>query len=195
LKDQYKFDPTQAKALLAAAGYGNGFHTNLVLDSAGDSSLFQIVQGYLADVNITMSISTTTNFVPQVMVAHSQDALASWVNGTYGLSYEPLIQLQRLHTDSFTDFALVSDPTFDAFLTTANAAASLDDVKTAVKNANLYVAQQHFAISLIDAPQFCYCQPWLKGYAQQASSLGGSGGGPQYFGHYAARFWVDSSLK
>jgi ABC-type transport system substrate-binding protein len=54
---QYAYNPTQAKALLAAAGYPNGFTTNCVASAAGDLTLLQIVQSEFAAVGITMSIS------------------------------------------------------------------------------------------------------------------------------------------
>ena len=39
LKDEYAYNPTAAKKLLADAGYPNGFKTNVVADTAGDMDL------------------------------------------------------------------------------------------------------------------------------------------------------------
>jgi len=41
LKDSYAYDPVAAKKLLADAGYPNGFKTDIVFDSSGDSALYK----------------------------------------------------------------------------------------------------------------------------------------------------------
>ena len=41
LKDEYAYNPTAAKKLLADAGYPNGFKTNVVADTAWDMDLFK----------------------------------------------------------------------------------------------------------------------------------------------------------
>ena len=56
LKDQYAYNPTAAKQLLAAAGYPNGFNTDVVADTAADLDLLQIVKSYFAAVGIDMDI-------------------------------------------------------------------------------------------------------------------------------------------
>ena len=56
LKDEYAYNPTAAKKLLADAGYPNGFKTNVVADTAWDMDLLQIVKSYFADVGIDMEI-------------------------------------------------------------------------------------------------------------------------------------------
>ena len=56
LKDEYAYNPTMARQLLAEAGYPNGFKTNIVADVAGDMDLLKIVKCYFADVGIDMEI-------------------------------------------------------------------------------------------------------------------------------------------
>jgi len=41
LQAQYAYNPTQAKQLLAAAGYPNGFNTDIVVDSAADMTYYK----------------------------------------------------------------------------------------------------------------------------------------------------------
>jgi hypothetical protein len=72
------------------------------------------------------------------------------------------------------------------------AATNIDEVKQVLKDANEYVARQHFAISLLEPMQYCLYQPWLKGYNGQFGSISWS---PQSLGFYTARFWIDMKLK
>ena len=67
LKDQYSYDPTAAKALLAAAGFPNGFTTDCVADSSGDLNLLEIVQSDFAAIGVKMSI--------QAWIPHDPDQL------------------------------------------------------------------------------------------------------------------------
>jgi hypothetical protein len=90
---------------------------------------------------------------------------------------------------------MVSDPVYDGFYTKAMAATSVDQVKQVLKDANEYVARQHFAISLLEPMQYALYQPWLKGYNGQFGSVCGQGSSPQNLGFYTARFWIDQKLK
>jgi len=51
------YNPVPAKSLLAAAGYPNGFKTDVVTDAA-DPSLLEIVKSYFAAVGVDMEIRT-----------------------------------------------------------------------------------------------------------------------------------------
>ena len=44
LQAEYAYNPTNAKALLAAAGYPNGFNTNIVVPNTVDAGLLEIIQ-------------------------------------------------------------------------------------------------------------------------------------------------------
>ena len=49
---------------------------------------------------------------------------------------------------------MVSDPVFDAFYPKAMAATSVDELKQILRDANEYVARQHFAISLLQPMKY-----------------------------------------
>jgi peptide/nickel transport system substrate-binding protein len=198
LKDQYAYNTTTAKQLLAAAGYPNGFKTDIVVDNSGDMDLLQIVQSYFAAININMSIQMLdpASFSSYVITAQKHDQLAQRASiGGLGITYEPITQLKRFQTGySATNWLMVSDPTFDAFYPKAMAATSVDGVKQVVRDANEYVARQHFDISLLQENYFGLSQPWLKGYNAQMDSISASAG-PTLLFFYDARFWIDQSLK
>ena len=196
LKDEYAYNLTQAKALLAAAGYASGFKTDLVINNAADMNLFQIVMSVFAAVGIDMDIRPMDAAAWNLFVrARKQDALASSSDGAVGLSYEPTRQLNRFATNVSVNWMAVSDPVFDAFYGKAMAATSVDDIKKVIRDMNEYAARQHFIISLLTPTLFALYQPWLKGYSAQNFSLSGVSTGPLQIGFYASRFWIDQNLK
>jgi ABC-type transport system substrate-binding protein len=195
LKDEYAYNPTAAKKLLADAGYPNGFKTDVVVDSANDMDLLQIVKSYFTAIGVNMDIRPmdTASLTSFVTINHQNDALAERNTGTLSLSVYPLRHLSRLQTGSSANVAMVSDPIFDAFYTQAMNATSTDHVKQVLKDANEYVAQKHFVISLLAPNLFGFCQPWLKGYNAQTAAVSGPNG-PLLLFFYGARYWIDQSV-
>ena len=195
LKNQYAYNPTAAKQLLAAAGYPNGFKTDIVAVSSGDLDLLQIVKSYFSAVGIDMDIRTmdTASWTAFVQVGHKHDQLAiDGYNGQLGQTYEPPTQLSRFQTGYSVNWCMVSDPVFDAFYPAALSAPTADALKKVVADANLYIAQQHWSISLLQPLVVNLFEPWLKGFNGQ---FGQTTGDFEFQGFYIARFWIDSSLK
>ena len=198
LKDQYAYNTTQAKALLTAAGYPNGFNTDIVVSTNSDLNVLQIVKSEFSAINVNMAIRTMDNasWLSYVRVGHKQDALAEQQGGDpLGLTYEPFRQLGRFVAGNSADWALVNDPKINGWQVSAGQATTVDQVKQILKDENEYVAQQHFAISLLTPTLYAFCQPWIKGYSGQSFSITGEVGAPLACYFYASRFWIDQSLK
>ena len=197
LKDEYAYNPGLAKKLLADAGYPDGFKTNIVAADDGDLDLLQVVKSYFADIGIDMEIRPmeATSWVAFVMNGHKHDQLAHRAIAPLGHSYDPIRQLSRLHTGYSSNYLMVSDPVFDAFQPKAVAAASESQRMQILREANEYVARQHFAISLLFPSTYSLYQPWLKGYSGQFGSVCSGAGSPQLLFFYAARFWIDRKLR
>ena len=198
LKDEYGYNPTAARKLLADAGYPDGFKTNIVADKAGDLGLLQVVKSYFADVGIDMEIRPVepATWMSFVKSGHNQDQLAQRTGGgQLGLSHEPIRHLNGLMTGYPHNYMMISDPVFDSFYIRAMAATSIDNTKKIVREANKYVAKQHLTICLCQTNTFNLYQPWLKGYTGQDSATSADTGGPQLLFFYPARFWIDQELK
>jgi len=105
------------------------------------------------------------------------------------LTYYPIRQLTKFQTGASSNDAMVSDPTFDAFYTQAIAATTTAQVMAIVMQANEYVAQQHFVISLLQPYQYALYQPSLHGFNDQYASISGYFG-PLLLDEYGARFWI-----
>jgi hypothetical protein len=105
------------------------------------------------------------------------------------------MDLNRFQTGSLVNYQIISDPVLDALGDKATAATGLDDILRIFREANEYVARQHFSISLLQPMSYSLCQPWLKGFNAQFGSTFGAAGGPGMLSFYLARFWIDQKLK
>jgi len=91
MKDEYAYNPTAARKLLADAGYPNGFKTHIVADVAADMNLLQIVKSYFADIGIDMEIRPMASSDLQVFVTieRKHDQLFYRPYGPLGHTYAP----------------------------------------------------------------------------------------------------------
>jgi ABC-type transport system substrate-binding protein len=196
LKDEYAYNPTAAKKLLAEAGYPSGFKTNVAADATGDLDLLQIIKSYFADVGITMEIRPmdAVSWNSFVRITKKYDQLSYRSNGSLGMIFEPMTQLTQFQTGNASNYYGISDPAFDAFYPKALAATKVDDIKQVVRDANENVARQHYLVTLLQPTAFGLNQPWLKGFNYQVGAIGGTSG-PFFLDFYAARFWIDKDLK
>ena len=197
LKDEYAYNPSGAKKLLAEAGYPHGFETNVIADSDGDMELLKIVQDYFADIGIKMKIRTMDpgTYTDYVETNHKHDQIVYRPYGPLGQTYAPLRAITRFHTGSATNYVMVSDPVFDAYFDKATAAANDDELKLVLRDANERVARQHYAISLLMPMEYSLYQPWVKGYHAQIYSIWMGVGGASMLSFYGGRFWIDGELK
>ena len=193
LKDQYAYNPTAAKQLLAAAGYPNGFKTDFVVPNNADLGLFQIVQSYFAAVGINMSINAMDPiaFTAFVVTGRKQDALAARSNGSLGTSSPPLMHITRLLITNSADYMRIDDPVYSGLYAQAVAATSLTDVQKIFQQMDQEVVTQHYVVCLPTPVLFNVVQPWLKGFSGQNDAITTGAGGPQLLGFYGARFWID----
>jgi peptide/nickel transport system substrate-binding protein len=186
LKDEYTYNTTNAKALLAAAGYPNGFNTDVITTTTSDINLMEIVQSDFAAIGVTMSIQQLdpATWVSYVLRGHKEDALANRDGGPLGNNYSPIRQLELFMWGYPADFGLVNDPIVNAYYPTAVADTNLDDIQKIVQNANEYIAQNVYALSLVAPIQYSFVQPQLKGYNGQNGAIASG------WGFYLARYWM-----
>jgi peptide/nickel transport system substrate-binding protein len=192
---QYAYNPTNAKALLAAANFPNGFTTDITVDSSAPyQDLIQILQSEFAAINVNMSITLMAHsqFSAFVVTGHHETGLCYRTSGSLGLGYYPIRQLMKFQTGGSSNDMMVSDPKIDGWYASAMNATSVDQIKQIVHDENVYVINQNFLLSLVQPYAFFLCQPWLKGFNGQYGSTCGTVG-PLLGFQYESRYWIDPS--
>jgi peptide/nickel transport system substrate-binding protein len=198
-KAEYTYDPVLAKSMLAAAGIKDGYNTDLVLETDSDQGLYLIVQSELQAVGINMSISLmdAPTWQSYVMSGHKYDAFCARNQGILGFNFDIFRQFMRFTPGYQANYIMVNDPVMVKFNADATTAQSISAVQQMLHDANLYVAQNHFAISLAQPSTFNMVQPWIKGNPgpnvlgnATTGTMGGVGSNATPMG-----VWIDSKLK
>jgi peptide/nickel transport system substrate-binding protein len=196
LKDEYAYNPAAARKLLADAGYPHGFKTNVVADASSDMELMRIVQSYFAQISIDMEIREMDRAsFDFVIKGRTHDQLAHGIVGPMGHTSAPIYDLTQYGKGARNNWSMVDDPGFNSFLPRALAASDFEDLRKIVREANEYVARQHFSICLQRIMAYSLCQPWVKGFNGQFGSAWSHAGGPAMLSFYLGRFWIDRQLK
>ena len=196
LKDEYAYNPTQAKALLAAAGKSN-FTATVLCDNTADIPLLEIVKGNWADIGVTMNIQRVDHgsFLGAAF-SHKVTELAYKTPSSLALAYSPILQIQNFHTGMLFNWEMVSNPAYDALVDDAlSVTSTIDDIKRDLAEANRITAKGHYCIALVNPVNFGIYQPWLHSYAAQFNGISGAitAGESNYF--WQARFWIDTKMK
>src|SRR5215510_3929556 len=180
----YQYDPREARRLLAAAGYPNGFKTQLTVSPGYGRDLLddaQLVQQYLKDVGIEaeMKIQEYGAYVATT----AQGKFEGLVRGPYGIAWEPDSPLYRSHaSDSSWNTGHVNDATITAMLKKQRQTKDLEARKQLIYDIQRYAAEQQYYVYLHSSMTTGSWQPYVKNYAPNLSND---------YGGRAAALWLD----
>jgi peptide/nickel transport system substrate-binding protein len=192
-KDEYNYDPALAKQMLADAGFPNGLKTTFVLENDADQDLYQIVISQLAAVGITMDVTVmdSSSWQAYVLTGRKQMGLCARNQGLMGFNFEILRQFMRYGTGPSygTNYIQVNDPVPQKAYNDYQTVQSIDAARKLLNDLNLYVATQHYAISIAQPSSFNMVQPWIKG------NPGRNTMGNCTFRSPGVIIWIDKDLK
>lgn len=186
LKDEYTFDLDGARALLADAGYPDGFDTNVVAANTEDTQLLQVFKDYFLEIGIDMEIRTMDQASKEALVRDGKHDQMEARGGAH--TFPPSRTIDMFYSKgSDAPRSGINDPQYDALHDSFFAATDPDDAANIFKELDKYFIEQHFMIVSAETNTFNLWQPYLKGYSGEAIQWG------QHI--LFARLWVDQSLK
>jgi peptide/nickel transport system substrate-binding protein len=185
LKDEYSYNPTKAKQLLAEAGYPDGFKTNVVISSTGDSALMQVIRSYFMDIGVDMEIRQMEFATYETYTrAGKHDQMVAGGGG----STNPIqFTISGFQSTNPTNVNFTNDSGYDEIFAKFMAATDPAEVKQWVREADRYALEKHWSAVVCPTAIYNAWQPYIKGYSGEALHFGQA--------HIWARLWIDQSLK
>jgi len=191
VQELYKYNPEKAKALLAEAGYPNGFRSRIVCNNvAGDVDFLSAVKSMWAKVGVDLEIQPKESAVYTNM----------WQTKSYedmlfagGMGIGGYYRCIAFDTPSYWNPGQVNDPyvqevkvkIYDLFNQ-----QKIDELDATFKDLMRYALDQAWYIPRPLAYQYCVWWPWLKNYHGELA-LGWAG--PNW--NWTQFVWVDQELR
>ncbi|HEY91876.1 MAG TPA: ABC transporter substrate-binding protein [Dehalococcoidia bacterium] len=188
VKNITTYDPEGARALLAEAGYPDGFKTNITYVPTQNPGLAEILQAYLADIGVEAEMKTydwpTFNSIR--LNKQHQGIIQHW-NWN---SPSPILLLNVFADPTHIfNLSVANDPEFKDLM--AEISVEFDYAKRSelVQKADYMTIEKSFYITMPQGLLTNAWHPWLRGYTGECTI-----GNFQYFQVFA-RLWVDEQMK
>jgi len=189
LKDDYAYNPTKAKELLAEAGFPSGFKTNVVTANSS-SELLLTYKDYFKSIGVNVKIKAfaDSRALEDFERAGKHDGLAD-----SGAAYDwpPNRTIEQYYSggvdSSVNGLKWAPDPVIEDLHARFLASKSSDEVQTIMFETDKRVVEQFYGVFLVIGSGYTYWQPYLKGYSNE---LLGWGQQIMWSG-----LWVDTDLK
>ena len=191
IQGYYTYNPEGAKALLEEAGYtrgADGFYFHTTIDSGGGdyTRWCELLSSYWAEIGVDVEV---LEMDWPTMFARLQDKTHDMTFTAAALPSPPVSSIGQYQKDFLWNSPGVNDPVYEAMIAAAQAATTIEEQKRLVREADMYMIEQHWATWGPMAPQFQMTQPWLIGYNGEV------GLGVVNSAAILARLWIDWEMK
>jgi len=180
----YRYDPKEARRLLAEAGFPKGFKTQLTVSNGYGRDLLddaQLIQQHLKDVGIEteLKIQEYGAYVATTV----QGKFEGLVRGPFGIAWEPDSPLYRAYaSDSSWNIGHVNDAKITAMLKEQRRTKDLEARRKMIFDIQRYAAEQQYYVYTNAVMVTASWQPYVKNFAPNLSFD---------YGGRAAALWLD----
>ena len=194
LQQEYTYNPKRAEELLDEAGYPRGpdgvrFKTDVVHSVVHQNVDYtELVVGYWAKIGVEVAIDLVDapTYAARVSSGHDFKGLAWTVSG---LDYPNVLGSIRPFSVQGMNLPGGMNPAYEALYEAVVAAQTIEEQQRAVKEANMYIVENHLLLWGTKVPEFNASWPWVKGYNGE-TTLDGANRMIVF-----ARLWIDQELK
>jgi peptide/nickel transport system substrate-binding protein len=186
LRSTLAYDPTRAKQLLDAAGYGDGLELDTPVAAFGDSpKVATVLADHFAKVGVKVNIRARElgTFLAQELYGHNFD-MAIFLNLPY---MEPDIILRSYYSkgqQADVNPGLSNDPEVDRLIESLWSIFDLEEKRQAVLDCQRVILKKH-------GPMYPLCSP--VGYAGFSSRMRGLQEGTGLIAWMGVSYWIDES--
>jgi peptide/nickel transport system substrate-binding protein len=180
----YRYDPKEAKRLLAEAGYPKGFKTQLWVTTGLTRDLVddaQLVQRYLKDVGIDAELKLQEHGA--YMSTTMQGKYEGMVRSPFGIAWEPDAPLYRTFAaDSSWNAGHLNDPKLTDMLKEQRRTKDIEARRKIIYDIQRYAAEQQYFVYLNANMVTVSWAPYVKNYSPNITFD---------YGSRAAALWLD----
>lgn len=187
VQEGFTYNPEKAKALLAEAGYPNGFTTNVVTRGFAYVDLLEITQAYLADIGVTLEINAMEYTTGNGYLYGRQHDQMYYLRASGHFTPEQI--LLYWYKDVAWNWGDINDPLFNERVDAVLAEADPVNRAEMIKEANVYGTSQFWGIFMPVEQTFNMGQPWIEGW-QGEYRVGAYWTAPVF-----ARVWINQDVK
>ena len=146
LKAEYNtYDPELAKQLLEEAGYGDGLTLDLIYFSSSRDELLMLIQNYLAQVGVTMTMNPVGH---PSEIQGKFDAGDCMMVGTNELGMIDISQPYPTWRSGGFNYRLSFCDELDVYMDAVNEAKTVAEAEAAAQGADEFLMAQHYALAI-----------------------------------------------
>ena len=187
-QEAYIYNPEGAKALLAEAGYPNGFKFQLDITSSHDVDRWQLIKSYWTAIGVECEFNTLESsavLTSRAIAGEHEMTVQGWrATGTY-----PIDRLGCFVTGNSENYGHWSSPVYDDLVAQAMTVTDYDEFQHLVSEASMEYVKGHSTLQMPTTQYFNFTQPWIRARDGRTAIGGGN-----YFQYYA-RYWIDEDLR
>jgi peptide/nickel transport system substrate-binding protein len=180
----YRYDPEEARRLLAEAGYAKGFKTQLTVTNGLGRDLLddaQLVQRFLKDVGIEAELKIQE--YGAYFATTIQGKFEGLVRGPFGIAWEPDFPLYRTYAaDSSWNAGHVNDAKITAMLKEQRRTKDLEARRKIITDIQRYAAEQQYYVHLLVPMVTASWAPYVMNYGPNITFD---------YGSRVAALWLD----